>query len=84
MEKCNNRIKVLWERIPGSLEALNMRSLGVVQSNRQLDREGDLDMAIARIMNTDGLFCTEKNGTAGRIYRVFTATGRLVGEVSII
>ena len=84
MEKCNNRIKVLWEKTPGSLEALDMRSLGVVQSNRQLDREGALDIAIARIMNTDSLFCTEKTGKAGRIYRVFTATGRVVGEVSII
>ena len=84
MEKCNNRIKVLWEKTPGSLEALDMRELDGMKSNRQLDREGALDMAIARIMNTDGLFCTEKNGTAGRIYLVFTATGRLVGEVSII
>ena len=78
------KIKVLWEKTPGALNALDMCQVTGMDSRDQYTRESALDMAVSRLLHTDRLFVSQNMWQKGETYRIYTQTGRIVGEVEML
>lgn len=76
------QIKVLWEKQTGSLAMIDGLAVDLT-SHAQVDRESAIDEALTAAYNND-LFATEVKSNKRNVYRVLTATGRIVGEVAIV
>lgn len=78
------KIKVLWEKTPGALNALDMCQVTGMDSRDQYTREIALEMAVSRLLHTDRLLVFQNIRLNGEIYRLYTKTGRMVGEVEML
>ena len=78
------KIKVLWEKTPGALNALDMCQVTGMDSRDQCTRESALDMAMSRLLHTDRLLASQNMFQKSDTYRIYTQTGRIVGEVEIV
>jgi len=78
------KIKVLWEKTQGALNSLDMCQVTGMDSHDQYTRESALDMAVSRLLHTDSLFVSQNMFQNGDTYRIYTQTGRIVGEVEIV